>query len=65
MNEVIGDGPRTARLWELIRPICTMICGSKYTRDVNTKDSEFINDVADRICQLVYELRKEYLDSRK
>lgn len=59
-----GNGVKAAQIWDRVRPICTAICGKSYVRQVNYADEEFINEVADKICQLIYDSKLEY-DRRK
>lgn len=58
------DGVRTHQIWDRVRPICTAICGKAYVRQVSVDDAEFINAVADKICQLIYDSKLEF-DARK
>lgn len=50
-------------VWELIRKLTCLICGCGYVRQL--KDHDEANDVAERLCQTVYDLRKEFLEKRK
>lgn len=59
------DGVRTYRIWDCMRPILTAICGKAYVRQISTDDEQFINDVADRMCQLIYEARLEFKEIQK
>lgn len=54
------DGVRTYRIWDNLRPIMTAICGKACVRQISTDDEQFINDVADRLCQMIYDARLEY-----
>lgn len=59
-----GDGVRTAQIWDHVRPVCTAICGKAYVRQISLDDAAYINEVADKICQLIYESKLEH-DQRK
>lgn len=59
-----GDGVRTYQIWDRVRPICTAICGKAYVRQVSIDDAEYINEVADKLCQLIYDSKIEF-DRRK
>ncbi len=50
-------------VWELIRKLTCIICGVGYVRQL--KNREDANEVAERLCQTVYDLRKEFLERRK
>lgn len=60
----LRDGVRTSKVWDHVRPICTAICGKDTVRQVSIDDAEFINGVADKICQLIYDAKVEF-NSRK
>lgn len=61
MGKALGmDGVKAYRIWDCIRPIVTIVCGKSYVRQVSTEDEQFINDLADRLCQIVYDARLEY-----
>lgn len=61
MGKALGmDGVRAYRIWDCIRPIVTIVCGKSYVRQVSTEDEQFINDLADRLCQMIYDARLEY-----
>lgn len=50
-------------VWELIRKLTCLICGVGYVRQL--KDHDEANEIADRLCQTVYELRTEYREKRR
>jgi len=50
-------------VWETIRKLTCIICGCGYVRQL--KDTEMANEVAETLCQTVYDLRKRVLDSEK
>ena len=60
-----GDGVKTYQIWDKVRPICTAICGKAYVRQVSREDADYINDVADKICQLIYDSRIEFKEMHK
>lgn len=49
-------------VWELIRKLTCLICGCGYVRQLKYHDEA--NEIADRLCQTVYDLRKEYLEKK-
>lgn len=48
------------QVWELIRKLTCVICGCQYVRHL--AGCEYAEEVADRLCQLVYEMKIEYAD---
>lgn len=46
------------QVWELIRKLTCIICGCQYVRHLSGCD--YADEVADRLCQLIYELKTEY-----
>lgn len=46
------------QVWELIRKLTCIVCGKQYVRHL--ADIEYADEVAEKICQFVYELKKEY-----
>lgn len=50
-------------VWELIRKLTCLICGCGYVRQLKYYDEA--NEIAERLCQTVYDLRKEFLEKRK
>ncbi len=50
-------------VWETIRKLTCLICGCGYVRQL--KDTEMANEVAETLCQSVYDLRKRVLDNEK
>ncbi|MGN0557864.1 MAG: hypothetical protein ACI4IS_00235 [Acutalibacteraceae bacterium] len=55
-----GENPTAWKTWELIRQLSTLIMGEKYIRDI--KDIEQAEDICDRLCQFVYDLRCEIMN---
>jgi len=47
----------------MIRKLTCYICGTSYVR--NLSGNEMANEVAEKLCQLVFELRTEYLEHEK
>jgi len=56
-----GQGYKAYRLWDRLRPITLAICGKSYVRQVDPADKDKVNEYADRLCQCVYECRKDWL----
>lgn len=50
-------------VWEVIRKLTCLICGCGYVRQL--KHREEANEIAERLCQTVYDLRVEFLEKRK
>lgn len=46
------------QVWELIRKLTCIICGCQYVRHL--AGCPYAEEVADRLCQLVYDLKTEY-----
>ncbi len=51
------------RIWEAFTKLTYYINGEKVIRDL--KDTDFANYVADKLCQTIYDLRKEYIEKSK
>ena len=45
-------------VWDCIRKLTCFICGTSYVR--NIKDTEFANEVAEALCQVVYNYAIQY-----
>lgn len=50
-------------VWELIRKLTCLICGCGYVRQLKYYDEA--NEIAEKLCQTVYDLRQEYLQNRR
>ena len=46
------------QVWELIRKLTCIICGCQYVRHL--AGNRYADEVADRLCQFIYELKTEY-----
>ena len=46
------------QVWELIRKLTCVICGCQYVRHLS--GCSYAEEVAERLCQCVYDLKKEY-----
>lgn len=46
------------QVWELIRKLTCIICGSQYVRHLSGCD--YAEEVAEKLCQAVYDLKTEY-----
>lgn len=51
------DGPRAYSIWELTRRATCAICGVRYVTQL--KDLGEANEIADKICQTIYDLTIE------
>lgn len=50
-------------VWELIRKLTCLICGCGYVRHLKYRDEA--NEIAETLCQTVYDLREKYLRERR
>lgn len=64
MHECI-DSITAWAIWELIRKLTCYICGVSYVRHLNGKNVKVANEIAETLCQTVYDLRIKYLDEEK
>lgn len=48
------------KIWEAVRKITCLICGTGYVRRLSGK-GDIANEIGDKICQIIYDLRKQYL----
>lgn len=46
------------QVWEVVRKLTCVICGKQYVRHL--ADNEHAEEIAERICKFVYDLRMEY-----
>lgn len=46
------------QVWELIRKLTCIICGCQYVRHLS--GNKYAEEMADKICAFVYELKSEY-----
>lgn len=46
------------QVWELVRKLTCIVCGRQYVRHL--AGCEYAEEVADKICQLIYDLKTEY-----
>ena len=63
MCEAFGDTYVCYVVWDSIRILTNKICGEKYVR--NAVDPEEIVEITDKLCQTVYDLRKEFIERMK
>lgn len=57
MSEVFGSSIIAWQVWETIRKLTCVVCGKQYVRHLKEKDNA--DEVAEKICQCIYDLRKE------
>ena len=57
MTKALGDPSATYSIWELVRRATCVCCGVQYVRQL--KNIEKANEIADKICQLIYDLAIE------
>jgi len=60
MTKATGEPYRSWQIWELIRRATCVCCGVQYVRQL--KNVEQANEIADKICQLIYDMAMEYKD---
>ena len=48
------------QVWELIRKLTCIICGKQYVRHLS--EVPIADEVCEKICQFVFELKSEYKD---
>lgn len=63
MRTVI-DSVTAWAMWELIRKLTCYICGKSYVRHL-AGEIEIANEIAETLCQTVYDLRVKYLQETK
>ena len=51
------------QVWELIRKLTCVICGKQYVRHLS--ECRYADEVAEKICQFVYDLKVEYSELLK
>lgn len=47
-------------VWDMIRKLTCYICGTSYVR--NLSGNEYANEIAEKLCQTVYDLKMEYTE---
>ncbi len=62
MTQALGDPSKGWAIWELVRRATCVICGVQYVRQL--KDPDKANEVADTICQLIYDLAVKERESK-
>ena len=63
MAEAFDNSVVSWQVWELVRRLTCMICGKHYVRHIaNNKQAA---DIAERLCQFIYDLRKEYKEIKE
>ena len=50
-------------VWDCVRKLTCYICGTSYVRKI--KDCEYANEVADALCQVVYDYAIKYREKEK
>lgn len=63
MTEVFDSSIIAWQVWENVRRLTCMICGKRYVRQLSEEDNA--PEVAEKLCQCIYELRKEYMEEKK
>jgi len=68
-NSVMGkafdtiDSAAMHKVWELTHKLTCYICGEKRINDL--KDTDFANEVAEKLCQTIYDLRVKYIEESR
>lgn len=57
MTKAFGESSKPHTIWEFVRRATCCICGVQYVNQL--PDAEKANKVADRLCQLVYDMAIE------
>lgn len=57
-----NQGYITSQIWDNVRPIVMKICGKTYVREIAAEDEPKLNDIADKLCQCIYDLRQEWME---
>lgn len=54
-------GYKAYTIWDKLRSIAVSITGKSYVRHIAPQDMEKVNEIADRLCQCVYECRQDWI----
>ncbi len=57
MSEAFGSSIIAWQVWETIRKLTCVVCGKQYVRHLKEEDNA--DEVAEKICQCIYDLGKE------
>lgn len=52
------------KIWEAVRKLTCLACGEGYVRRLSGKE-DIANEVGDKLCQTIYDLRKVYLEKEE
>ena len=55
-----GKGYKAYQIWDKLRVLAVAIAGKSYVRQIDPEDADKINEIADRLCQCVYEAREDW-----
>lgn len=55
-------GYKAYSLWDKLRAIAVAITGKSYVRHISPADKEKVNEIADKLCQCVYDCRKDWIE---
>ena len=58
MAKAFDSGIISWQVWETIRKLTCVICGKQYVRQLC--DTPYADEVAEKLCQFVYDLKMEY-----
>lgn len=58
MAEAFDNTVISWQIWEMVRKLTCNICGKHYVRHI--AGDEHAEEIAERICQLIFDLRMEY-----
>ena len=59
-GKVFDRGYKAYAFWDKIRIITVAITGKSYVRQIDPKDADKVNEIADRLCQCVYDCREDW-----
>lgn len=57
MSEVFNSPYASWKIWDAIRKLTCIVCGKNYVQQL--ADIEDADEVAEKLCQFVYDLKKE------
>lgn len=58
MGQAFDNSIISWQVWETIRKLTCVICGKQYVRHL--ADNEYAEEICEKICQFIYDLRNEY-----
>ena len=65
MGREFNSGPKAYAIWNRVRPIVTAIFDCTHVVQIEYKNQEYANEIADRILQVIYDCKVEYNERKK